>query len=410
MTNKTMAYKPISPEIEERARAHHYDREAALEYLEALRLADSMIIPADHADEIRQMYEPIIEAQQAQSDEAALRRVSENISGFLLRPDWRDQLNKVREQMPKPESGAMMPLADMLLQAQSTQVLDSINRVHELARGGYLRSAMDEAFEAVQRAPTYLPLHTLIGDLLIQEGRTQDAITKFGVTAEAYSVRGEAASASKLLRRVIQLAPMDLGARSRLIDQLVSRGQMDDAITEYLQLADLYYRLAELDMARKTYTTALRVVQQSRDRTDRPHPPAHRISIRRLTGNRPAHLRTDPHPCPDDDRAPQHRDLNLRMGQKGQAIRAGGFRSLESHGERDHRRWTFQDHEGQIGPTALADNSTAGRTEDASPCWMDWGYCWAGNTKKHYVIRQIIKMNPPGVEDRKLLAQIQLAA
>jgi tetratricopeptide (TPR) repeat protein len=70
-------------------------------------------------------------------------------------------------------------------------------------------------------------------------------------------------SATRVLRRVIQLAPMDLGARTRLIEQLVSRGQVDEAISEYLQLADIYYRLAELDMARKTYTTALRVVQQA---------------------------------------------------------------------------------------------------------------------------------------------------
>ena len=55
---------------------------------------------------------------------------------------------------------------------------------------------------------------------------------------------------------------MDMSARSKLIDQLVARGQVDDAIREYIELADIYYRLAELDMARKTYTNALRFVQQ----------------------------------------------------------------------------------------------------------------------------------------------------
>ena len=34
-------------------------------------------------------------------------------------------------------------------------------------------------------------------------------------------------------------------------------------LTNILKLADIYYRLAELDMARKTYTNALRVVQQA---------------------------------------------------------------------------------------------------------------------------------------------------
>jgi tetratricopeptide (TPR) repeat protein len=121
---------------------------------------------------------------------------------------------------------------------------------------------MDEAFESLIFAPTYLPLHTLVGDLLIQEGRTQDAITKYTVVAQAYGVRGEAAQAISLLRRVVQVAPMDLAARSRLIDQLAARGQVNEAIGEYLDLADIYYRLAELDMARKTYTIALKLAQQ----------------------------------------------------------------------------------------------------------------------------------------------------
>ena len=50
---------------------------------------------------------------------------------------------------------------------------------------------MDAAYEAVQHAPTYLPLHSLMGDLLVQEGRTPEAITKYGVVAQSYSVRGE---------------------------------------------------------------------------------------------------------------------------------------------------------------------------------------------------------------------------
>src|SRR5215203_4347591 len=166
--------------------------------------------------------------------------------------------------MPKSQDGDMpMPLAEVILQAQSSQVLEAINHVHQLARSGRLRTAMEEAFQAITYAPTYLPLHTLIGDLLVRENHTQEAIVKFSTVAQAYSVRGEAAQSAKMLRRVVQLAPMDMVARTKLIDQLVARGMVDEAIREYLELADTYYRLAELDMARKTYTTALRVVQQS---------------------------------------------------------------------------------------------------------------------------------------------------
>jgi tetratricopeptide (TPR) repeat protein len=237
--------------------------EAAVEYLEALKLADSYVVAADLSDEIRLLYEPIIEAQSVQKDEAALKVICDNIHKMLLRPDWRETLLKAREQLPKSEGEVPLPLAEVVIQAQSSQVLESINHIHVLARSGRLRSAMDAAFEALAFAPQYLPLHTLMGDLLVQEGHATEAIAKFTTVAQAYSVRGEPNQATKLLRRVIQLAPMDLAARSRLIDQLVARGQINDAINEYLDLADIYYRLAELDMSRKTYTTALRLVQQA---------------------------------------------------------------------------------------------------------------------------------------------------
>ncbi len=235
--------------------------ESAVEYLEALKLADSEVVPPEQSAEIRQLYEPLIEAQSQQTEPVKLEQICNNIDVLLMRPNWRAEILQAREQLPKFDDG-ILPLAEILIQAQSGQVIDAVGKVRKLARAGHLRSAMDEAFDSFTFAPTYLPLHTLVGDLLIQEGRSQDAITKYGVVAQAYSVRGEAAQAISLLRRIVQIAPMDLSARSNLIDQLAARGLVDEAIGEYLDLADIYYRLAELDMARKTYTTALRLAQQ----------------------------------------------------------------------------------------------------------------------------------------------------
>jgi tetratricopeptide (TPR) repeat protein len=235
--------------------------EATVEYLEALKIVDSMVVPPEQSAEIRQLYEPLIEAQSHQTDTDKMEQLCNNVKHLLLRPNWRSGVIQAREQLPKYAEG-VVPLAEILTQAQSGQVIEAVGKVRQLARSGHLRSAMDEAFESFKFAPTYLPLHTLVGDLLIEEGRTQDAITKYTVVAQAYSVRGEAAQAISLLRRVVQVAPMDMSARSRLIDSLAARGLVDEAIGEYLDLADIYYRLAELDLARKTYTTALHLAQQ----------------------------------------------------------------------------------------------------------------------------------------------------
>jgi len=244
---------------------HKMDRmpEALAEYMEALRIADSMVVPSEQVDEIRQAYEPLIEATAHQKDLKEIEQLIDNIKKLLLRPNWRAAVLQARQQIPKPEAGmSPIPLGEVITQLQSSQVIESIGKVRMLARSGHLRSAMDEAFEAIKYAPTYLPLHTLIGDLLIQEGREEDAIAKYTVVAEAYGVRGETTQAINILRRIVQVSPMDVLARTRLIDQLASRGMVDEAVGEYIELGDIYYRLAELDQARKTYTTALRLAQQ----------------------------------------------------------------------------------------------------------------------------------------------------
>jgi tetratricopeptide (TPR) repeat protein len=239
--------------------------ESLVEYLEALKIADSLVVPADQAAAIRQLYEPLIESQSQQSDPAEMERLCATIHQMLVRANWRAEVLQSREQLPKPSAGmGPLPLAEVLVQAQSGQIIEAINQILQLARKGNLRSAMDVAFDALKTDPTYLPLHSLIGDLLLQETppRTAEAIAKFMTVATAYSVRGEAPQAIALLKHIIQVAPMDMAARTRLIDQLAAHGQIDEAIGEYLDLADIYYRLAELDLARKTYSSALHLAQQ----------------------------------------------------------------------------------------------------------------------------------------------------
>jgi len=394
---------------------------ASIEYLEALKLADASVVPAESADEILQMYEPLIEAQTAETDDDALKRVCDNINGMLMRKDWRDHLYKSREQMPKSEM--IMPIADIILQAQSSQVLEAINHVHQLARAGQLRTAMEEAFQALAYAPTYLPLHSLMGDLLVREDHTQEAIAKFTTVATAYSVRGEAAQATKILKRVIQLSPMDMRARHKLIDQLVARGQVDDAIREYLELAEIYYRLAELDNARKTYTTALRVVQQANaDRQWNVHILQRMadIDMQRLDWKQAIRVYEQIRTLrPDDEVARKNLiDLSLRLGQTAQA--AAELESYTSylHSHNEARVVPFieelleerPDESALIHALAQA-YQKAGRVEDAVAKLDALAETLLEENKKDealVVINQILLMNPPNAEQyRQLLMQLQ---
>ncbi|MFZ5858522.1 MAG: tetratricopeptide repeat protein [Chloroflexota bacterium] len=397
--------------------------EAAVEYLEALKLADSYVVPADLSDEIRQLYEPIIEAQSVQKDESALKVLCENVHKMLMRPDWRETLVKAREQLPKAEGEVPLPLAEVVIQAQSSQVLESINHVHTLARQGRLRSAMDAAFEALAFAPQYLPLHTLMGDLLVQEGRAPEAIAKFTTVAQAYGVRGEPNQATKLLRRVIELAPMDLAARSRLIDQLTARGQVDEAINEYLDLADIYYRLAELDMARKTYTTALRLVQQANaNRSWNVHILQRMadIDMQRLDWKQALRVFEQIRTLRPEDKTVRKNlvELNLRMARSEQALAEleNYLTYLESNRQNAEAISFLEelliDHSDQPAlRRALASlYQQAGRTADAITQLDAVGESLLGKGDKDgaiAAINQILMLNPPNADAyRKLLAQV----
>jgi tetratricopeptide (TPR) repeat protein len=398
---------------------------ASIEYLEALRIADSMVVPPEQSEEISQMYEPLIEAQASQTDEAALKRLCDNINEMLMRKNWRDHLYRAREQMPRSQDGDMpMPIAEVILQAQSSQVLEAINHIHQLARAGKLRTAMEEAFQALIYAPTYLPLHTLIGDLLVRENHTTEAIAKFTTVAQAYSVRGEAAQSAKMLRRVVQLAPMDMVARSKLIDQLVARGQVDEAIREYLELADIYYRLAELDNARKTYTRALRFVQQANaDRSWNVHILQRMadIDIQKLDWKQAIRVFEQIRTLRPEDEGVRKNliELGLRLGQPAQAnaelenylayLQTGG------HGGEGIKfiEELLQDRpDDLVLRRALAQQyQQAGRIEDAVNQLdsVAESFLSAGRKEEAIVtINQILLMNPPTAEQyRQLLMQLQ---
>jgi tetratricopeptide (TPR) repeat protein len=398
---------------------------ASIEYLEALKIADAMIVPAEQSDEIRQMYEPLIEAQAMQRDETSLKRLCDNINDMLMRKSWRNHLYKSREQMPKSQDGDMpMPLAEVILQAQSSQVLESINHVHQLARAGRLRSAMDEAFQALTYAPTYLPLHTLMGDLLVRENHTQEAIAKYSVVAQAYSVRGEAAQSAKMLRRVIQLAPMDMSARTKLIDQLVARGQVDEAIREYIELADIYYRLAELDMARKTYTIALRFVQQANaDRNWNVHILQRMadIDMQRLDWKQAIRVYEQIRTLRPDDEGVRKNliELGLRMGQPAQAsAELESYLSYLQTSNRGEQGIAFIEEllterpDDPVLRRAIAQQyQQAGRISEAVAQLDSLAESLLTSNKKEeavVVINQILLMGPPNAEQyRQLLMQLQ---
>ena len=242
--------------------------DSAIEFLEALKYADLMMAASDQAEALTLRYEPLSESLRQDPNQETHKLIAENIRAILARPAWRENLERARQQML--DGDHTTPLAEMITEAQSSQVINAMSRINNLAAQGKLRSAMEESFFTLQQAPTFLPLHIQMGDLLVKQGNIPEAAQKFTSVARVYTSRGEFSQAVSLYRKINALAPLDIHARSQLIELLISNGQHTAVIDEYLELADAYYRIADLVMARKTYNEALRLAQEiNADRSKR---------------------------------------------------------------------------------------------------------------------------------------------
>ncbi len=238
--------------------------EAATNYLEALRLADAQAVPEEQAEDLLRMYDPIIEAEAQQTDPDVKNKLCDLIEELLFRPAWRRHLTQVRADYQIDIEGApAVPVGDLLSNPQGNRIVESILTINQYARSGYMRSAMEEAFLALQFAPTYLPLHTYMGELLLKQDHMPEAIQKFGTIAQTYRARGESLNAIQILQRIIKAAPMDMAARIQLILLLEEKGRFNEAIQEKVKLADVYYNLADLSRAREVYLDAYQLAQKS---------------------------------------------------------------------------------------------------------------------------------------------------
>jgi tetratricopeptide (TPR) repeat protein len=301
-------------------------KESSIEYLEALRIADSESVPADQAEVLIQLYEPLIESYSQQSDLRLQKRICENISKMLIRPDWRLQTQNARQQLPsQPFGSAPIPLAEMLTEATSGQLVESLAKINQLARANKLLTAMEEAYYALKFAPTYLPLHICIGDLLAQENRVPEAVVKYSIVAKNYHVRGETNRAVNLLQRVVELTPGNMEARNNLIEMLITNGKPQETIQEYIKLAETYYNLADLNMARTTYSNTFRYAQQSKVDRETKVKLLHRmadIDMQSFDWRNAIRIFEQIRTLePDDIKARDMLfELNIRLGQENQAM------------------------------------------------------------------------------------------
>ena len=233
--------------------------EKALEhFINVLKIVDLATVQHSQADRLIQLYENLADSLMAQGERDQASAFANALVEFLSHKGWEDKAKEARGRLDAISDSGMMILGDMLT-AGSEQVLESLYLSQEYAKRGMYDTAVEETYRAVQLSNDYLPAHIQLGELLGKQGRRETAAQKFVTVADTYRIRGDLNGSILSYEKAVEMLPLDLATRTRLIDMLKQHGQIDRALEHYLAVGDAYYQLAQVDKARDTYQEALKL-------------------------------------------------------------------------------------------------------------------------------------------------------
>ncbi len=227
-------------------------------FINVLKIVDLATVRHDQADRLIELYENLSDSLVTQGEPERATAFANSLVDFLSHKGWEDKVKDARERLDTISDAGMMILGDVLT-AGSEQVLESLFLSQEYTRRQMYNTAIEETYRAIQLSPDYLPAHIQLGEVLAKQGRHEAAASKFFMLGETYKARNDINGAVNSYERVLELTPLDLSVRARLIDLLKRHGQIDRALEHYMAMGDTYYQIAQVDKARETYQDALRL-------------------------------------------------------------------------------------------------------------------------------------------------------
>jgi tetratricopeptide (TPR) repeat protein len=240
--------------------------EALEHFVQALKIVDLGTVQREQADDLINLYDALADSYIAKGDRDKALTFANSLIEFLSSKGWEDKAREARQRLNSmSEDGVTMSLAEILAAPSADSILAAMSLSQEYVRRGALTAATEVCYRAIQAAPTYLPLHLRLAEIFGQDGRVEDAVTKYQTVADLYLVREETRQAIGVYKRILRLMPMDVVVRSRLIDLLISSGEIDQALDQYLALADAYYQMAQAQKSLEKYAEAMRLVPRASD-------------------------------------------------------------------------------------------------------------------------------------------------
>jgi tetratricopeptide (TPR) repeat protein len=235
--------------------------EALESFIQVMKIVDLATVRVERADDLSHLYEHLADGYLAKGDQDQALELANSLVTFLSEQGWEDKVRLARQRLDAlTQEGPAVSLAEALTVPGSERILESMALSHEYVKRGMFYTAAEECHFALESAPNYLPLHRQIAEVSLKMGRIDAAVRKLIVVADTYRVRGTASQAAAMYRQALKLAPMDTAVRAKLIELLISSGEIEQALQHYTILADSYYHLAQMDQAREVYEEALRLV------------------------------------------------------------------------------------------------------------------------------------------------------
>ncbi|MGB8644668.1 MAG: tetratricopeptide repeat protein [Anaerolineae bacterium] len=233
-------------------------------FIQAMKIVDLSTVERDQADDIIKLYESLAEGYRAKGAQSHAESFMQTLVEFLGNKGWEDKAREVRRHVETvAESGTPISLAEVLETPDADSVIECMRLSAEYVKAGYLHAANDEALRAIAIAPSYLPAHVLLAEVLEHSGRQQEALDKFEMLAEVAAVRGDLPKAIAFCHHALELAPEDVTRRSKLIDLLVRQSQISEALDEYLRLGAALERAGQSQKAIDRYAEGLRLAQRT---------------------------------------------------------------------------------------------------------------------------------------------------
>ena len=388
--------------------------EAARFLLQALRRADSLSVDENQSGQLNELYDSIL-ASQNDGDEDTLSQIVENTLSFLSGPEWLQRLRTARKQLEGQSDGlTLVPIAELLEVGGTERVLQSLARIDDLIAKKFYATALEEAMLSLDYVPDYLALHSRMAEVMLQQGNSAGGMTKLRTVAKTHRVRGQIAQASSIYARIIRHSPIDITARKQLIELLAQQDRIDQAIEQYIDLAELYRQMAEIETARQTLDDAYQLCQRSnvnREDVIRILDRMGDIDLSRLDWRQA--LRIFGKICELDSSNEKARsnliDLNLRLGQEAEAAESLDIHldNLVNAGQAQEALTMLEDLAREYpGKQALHARlaeayRAAGRTADAIAQYDALGEIQldAGHSQEAIqTIETILKLDPPNIE------------